>query len=213
MPELSNTELAEQLEAALQRADAAALTVIFERLALLDGYRIAKRARKVLEALTPEVLETLGADPIERAHQVTMSLFRASVLSYFEDKPALVDPSIKGDITAWIDANADAIASANLQLMEDAIADSGSGSGSGSSADPDFGSGSGSGSGSGADPGLEPATPGDSRQGQQAPEQQLASFRQLIERAACVHHQRRILRDIWAGVETAIAELLSADFG
>jgi hypothetical protein len=209
MPELSNTELTEQLEAALQRADAAALTVIFERLALLDGYRIAKRARKVLEALTPEVLETLGADPIERAHQVTMSLFRASVLSYFEDKPALVDPSIKGDITAWIDANADAIASANLQLMEDAIADSGSGSGS--SADPDFGSGSGS--GSGADPGLEPATPGDSRQGQQAPEQQLASFRQLIERAACVHHQRRILRDIWAGVETAIAELLSADFG
>jgi hypothetical protein len=209
MPELSNTELAEQLEAALQRADAAALTVIFERLALLDGYRIAKRARKVLEALTPEVLETLGADPIERAHQVTMSLFRASVLSYFEDKPALVDPSIKGDITAWIDANADAIASANLQLMEDAIADSGSGSGSGSSADPD----SASGSGSGADPGLEPATPGDSRQGQQAPEQQLASFRQLIERAACVHHQRRILRDIWAGVETAIAELLSADFG
>jgi hypothetical protein len=205
MPELSNTELTEQLEAALQRADAAALTVIFERLALLDGYRIAKRARKVLEALTPEVLETLGADPIERAHQVTMSLFRASVLSYFEDKPALVDPSIKGDITAWIDANAGAIASANLQLMEDAIADSGSGSGS--SADPA------SGSGSGADPGLEPATPGDSRQGQQAPEQQLASFRQLIERAACVHHQRRILRDIWAGVETAIAELLSADFG
>jgi hypothetical protein len=199
MPELSNTELAEQLEAALQRADAAALTVIFERLALLDGYRIAKRARKVLEALTPEVLETLGADPIERAHQVTMSLFRASVLSYFEDKPALVDPSIKGDITAWIDANADAIASANLQLMEDAIADSGSGSSAGS--------------GSGADPTLEPATPGDSRQGQQAPEQQLASFRQLIERAACVHHQRRILRDIWAGVETAIAELLSADFG
>jgi hypothetical protein len=207
MTELSNTELAEQLEAALQRADAAALTVIFERLALLDGYRIAKRARKVLEALTPEVLETLGADPIERAHQVTMSLFRASVLSYFEDKPALVDPSIKGDITAWIDANADAIASANLQLMEDAIADSGSGSGS--SADPDPASGS----GSGADPGLEPATPGDSRQGQQAPEQQLASFRQLIERAACVHHQRRILRDIWAGVETAIAELLSPDFG
>lgn len=179
MQEPTITELSDQLGRALLSADKAMLTAVFERLAMLDGYRIAKRARSVLEALSPEVLDRLGDDPLERAHKVTMSAFRASVLSYFEEKSASVEPSVRGDITAWIDANAGAIASVNLQIMEDAISQAGT------TAAQEAHSGS---------------------------AQQLARFRQLVDQRACEHHQQRILRDIWAGIETAIADLLSADF-
>lgn len=178
MHEPTINELSDQLQNALQSADTATLARVYERLALLDGYQVAKRARGVIEALTPEVLERLGNDPIERAHQVTMSTFRASVLSYFEEKSASVEPSVRGDITAWIDANAGAMTSANLQLMEDAISNTGTAAGQD---DPSGGA------------------------------EQRSQFRQLIDRRTCEHHQQRILRDIWAGIETAIAELSSVD--
>lgn len=51
MPKLTNTELAAPLTSALQSGDSAARTPIFERLALLDGCQIGKRARTVPEAL------------------------------------------------------------------------------------------------------------------------------------------------------------------
>lgn len=171
MQKPSPSELREALQEAIGTGESSKVTAVFERLALLDGYRIAKRARNFLEGLPAETLEGRADDPLERARTVTNGAFQTSVLDYVAQKGLSVDGRFDDDITAWIDSNAAVVCRTNLDALEEVLAD------------------------------HHPGGPED-----------LRKLKTLLDVGECQRKQQRILRDIWAGVETAIAEILSTDY-
>jgi len=93
----------------------------FSALAALDADRVTQRAAQVLADIDHTVLTTLrqaGDDPQQR---LTMEVFDASLLEYLQDKPAEVESSVVHDIPTWIEANAAAVAAANIKIMEAAL--------------------------------------------------------------------------------------------
>lgn len=172
MQEPSSTELQAALQAAIEASAPDRIAAVFERLALFDGYQIAKRARAYLEALMTESGPGPEADLLERAREITYGAFQASVWDYVQHKGAKADPAFTGDVPGWIDANAAAVAAANLAIMGGTLSGQGI-------ADADMS----------------------------------ARLEALVDKKGCELTQRRILRDIWAGVETSIAEVVALDYG
>jgi hypothetical protein len=171
MQEPSSTELQAALQAALDASEPEKIAAVFEQLALSDGYQIAKRARAYLEALISQPGSAPETDPLERAQQVTRRAFHASLWDYLRYKRVEVDPAFDGDVPGWIDANAAAVAAANLAIMRRALSNQHA---------------------------ADAGTP--------------SKLEALVDVGDCQRKQRRILRDIWAGVETSIAEILGTEF-
>jgi hypothetical protein len=93
----------------------------FDALAFLDGYRIAQRARSILDGAVSDALADAGSDGADRLHRARMDVFYGSVFEYLEEKTADIEPSVEHDVPTWIEANALAVASANLKIMEAAL--------------------------------------------------------------------------------------------
>lgn len=95
---------------------------VFSTLVWEDSDQIAGRAQAFLEEFGPSYFadETLRSESLE--DHLRMDLFGASVLAYLESKEADVELSVEHDIANWIEANAPAVANANLRLMEEALA-------------------------------------------------------------------------------------------
>jgi hypothetical protein len=114
-------------------------------------------------------LRAISADPLARAEEVTQHAFRASLLTYIEEKTAAAIAN--GDVAEWIDDNAGRIAPANLEWPGNYLI--------GGTDEPD----------------------------------KCPRLHDLLDVSVCTHRQNRVLRVIWADIETAIAELLAADLG
>lgn len=106
-------------------ADAAGVAKVFSTLVWEDSDQIAGRAQAFLEEFGPSYFadETLRAESLEDS--LRMDLFGASVLAYLESKEADVELSVEHDIATWIEANAPAVTSANLRIMESALGEDG----------------------------------------------------------------------------------------
>lgn len=106
------------LRLAVSMGDEIGVASVFSALVWEDGRQIAERAQAFLEAFAPFYFaeEEPGIATLEQ--RLRMDMFRESVLAYLEGKQADVEQAIEYDIETWIEANAPAIASANLSLME-----------------------------------------------------------------------------------------------
>jgi len=91
---------------------------VFSLLIWQDGERITVRAKRCLELFAPSYLAEgdLTAEMIE--DRLRIEMFHSSVLTYLESRGADIELSVERDIATWIEANAPAMVSANLKLME-----------------------------------------------------------------------------------------------
>lgn len=115
------TRIVETIHKAVISTQASAIEQVFSALVFLDGYRIMQRAELFLAETGHEHLNAMsmaGDDPL---HRLTMEVFYACLLEHMQDKPAEVETSVEHDIPLWIEANAAAIASANIRIMEAAL--------------------------------------------------------------------------------------------
>jgi hypothetical protein len=114
-------ELVEQLPRVLIPSDPTKIREVFAALVCVDGYRIAERAKRFLQQFGSGYRDgDLAGDDLR--HRLTMDLFRDSVIDLLEEKPTDIEPAVEHDIDTWIDANAAAVAEANLVRMEAALA-------------------------------------------------------------------------------------------
>lgn len=115
------TDLVNQLPRVLIPSDPCKLREVFEALVFLDGHQISERAARFLRDFAPAYLDgdLTGEDLV---HRLTMDLFQDSMLGYLVEKSADVETLVEHDVALWIDANAAAVAEANLAVMEDALA-------------------------------------------------------------------------------------------
>lgn len=95
----------------------------FSALVVLDAHHITQSAAQMLNDLLPATLIALCPDRDYQAHWLTMEVFNTSLLTFLQDKPANVESSVVDDIPSWIEANAAAVASANLHCLEAALPD------------------------------------------------------------------------------------------
>lgn len=115
------TKIVETIRKAVISTQSSPIEQVFNALVFLDGYRIMQRAELFLAETGHEHLKAIsmaGDDPL---HRLTMDVFYTSLLEYMRDKPAEVEGSVEHDIPTWIEANAAAITSANIQIMEAAL--------------------------------------------------------------------------------------------
>ena len=115
------TKIVEAIRKAVISTQSDPIEQVFSALAFLDGHLIMQRAELLLAETSHEHLHAMsiaGDDPL---HRLTMEVFYTSMLEYAQDKPAEVETSVEHDIPTWIEANAAAIASANIQIMEAAL--------------------------------------------------------------------------------------------
>ena len=98
---------------------------VFSLLIWQDGERISVRAKAFLEQFAPSYFaeEALTAEMIEE--RLRMGMFVASVLAYLEGRGVEIELSVERDIASWIEANAPAMVSANLELMEQQLGPAG----------------------------------------------------------------------------------------
>ncbi len=83
--------------------------------------RFAERAQANLEPFAPSYFADEDLQPEALPHRLRMDLFAGSVLAYMECKETEVEQAVAHDIATWIEANAPAVVSANLSLMEQAL--------------------------------------------------------------------------------------------
>ena len=95
----------------------------FSALVARDIRDIRHRAEQDLARIDRAVLDALRQADDDPQHRLTLDVFHASVLEPLQDKPAAVEPAVVHDIETWIEANATAVASANLRIMEAALPD------------------------------------------------------------------------------------------
>jgi hypothetical protein len=157
------------LRGAVASGDDTAIASVFSALAWHDGEAIARRAQRFLEEIAPYYLAEQGPSAATAAERLRMDLFRESLLSYFEDKPAAVDDAVEAGFRDWIDANAPAVASANLQAMEAAL-----------------------------------GTPG------VRTHRKIIRLHKHLDMPSCDALQKRVLKQVWDGIESTLAELLAA---
>ncbi|NCA72799.1 MAG: hypothetical protein EOM91_22645 [Sphingobacteriia bacterium] len=93
----------------------------FGALAALDGYRIERRAREVIDRLDPDVLDDGGMGAEGLLHQARMETFRTTLFECMEEKCPDIEPSVEHDIPTWIEANAPLVTSANIRILETAL--------------------------------------------------------------------------------------------
>ena len=96
---------------------------VFSALVFLDGYWIKQRAKLFLAQTTHAHLKAMRQAGDDPHHRLTMEVFYASLQEYLQDKSGEVETSVEHDIPTWIEANAAAIASANIRIMEAALPD------------------------------------------------------------------------------------------
>lgn len=91
---------------------------VFSTLIWHDGEQISVRASAFLKQFAPNYFaeEDLGLATLE--DRMRMDIFGASVLAYLEGRGVAIELSVEHDIATWIEANAPAMVSANLALME-----------------------------------------------------------------------------------------------
>ncbi len=115
------TRIVETIQNAVISTQSSTIEQVFSALAFLDDYRIMQRAELFLAEIGHTHLKEMsmaGDDPL---HRLTMDVFYTSMFEYMQDKPAEVEASVEHDIPTWIEANAAAIASANIRIMEAAL--------------------------------------------------------------------------------------------
>lgn len=115
------------LRSAVALGDEIGVASVFSALVWQDSQQIAERAQAFLEEFAPIYFADEGLEPAALPHRLRMDLFAASVLAYMEGKEAQVEQAVEHDIATWIEANAPAVASANLRLMEQALGEAGAG--------------------------------------------------------------------------------------
>ena len=93
----------------------------FSALVFLDGYEIKQRAKQFLAQTDHGHLKAMILAGDDLLHRLTMDVFYSSLLEPMQDKPAEIEASVEHDIPTWIEANAAAIASANIRIMEAAL--------------------------------------------------------------------------------------------
>lgn len=98
---------------------------VFSALACEGRRQLAERIQAFLKAFAPFYLakEGSGTAPLEQRLQLDM--IRDGMLSYLEGKEADIEQAVEHDIQTWIEANAPAMASATLGLMEQRLAEPG----------------------------------------------------------------------------------------
>lgn len=98
---------------------------VFSLLIWQDGERISVRAKTFLEQFAPSYFaeKHLTAAMIE--DRLRREMFSAGVLAYLDGRGAEIDLSVERDIATWIKANAPAMVSANLKLMEQQLGPAG----------------------------------------------------------------------------------------
>jgi hypothetical protein len=106
------------LRLAVSMGDEIGVASVFSALVWEDAQQIAQRAQAFLDEFAPFYFAEEGPGTATLEHRLRMDLFRESVLAYLEGKEADVEQAIEHDIDTWIEANAPAMASANLSLME-----------------------------------------------------------------------------------------------
>lgn len=115
----------ERLCTAVAVGDAEGVNRVFSLLVWGDGERIRVRAMAFLEEFAPSYRAETHLEPAQRVQRLRMDCFRASVLAYLEGRAVDIDLGEEHDIPTWIEANAPAIVSANLTLMEQALGEPG----------------------------------------------------------------------------------------
>ena len=113
------------LRTAVALGDEAGVASVYSALVWQDSQQIAERAQAFLEEFAPIYFADQGLEPEALAHRLRMDLFAASVLAYLEGKEADVEQAVEHDIATWIEANAPAVASANLRVMEQELGEAG----------------------------------------------------------------------------------------
>ncbi|KAA6182731.1 hypothetical protein F2Q65_17310 [Thiohalocapsa marina] len=93
----------------------------FNALAFLDGTRILQRAMQTLEHCDLEALVAVAGGDAQLTHDLTMEVFRDSVLGYCEGKGLEVEEAVEHDIPTWLEAYAPLFATANLKHMDAAL--------------------------------------------------------------------------------------------
>jgi hypothetical protein len=120
-----NYEKATKVVATIQKAvistQSGLIEQVFSALVFLDGHQIMQRAQLFLAETSHEHLKMMTMADDDPLHRLTMDVFYSSLLEPMQDKPAEVEASVEHDIPTWIEANAAAIASANIRIMEDAL--------------------------------------------------------------------------------------------
>lgn len=121
MTEDEATAIAADLAGAVLSARHGRVGEAFAALASLDGYRIIRLARQVLDETDLATLADPDATPEEREHRAAMDVFHGSLFAYLSAHAEGIDESVEHDVPSWIEANAPALMSANLKRMEAAL--------------------------------------------------------------------------------------------
>jgi hypothetical protein len=117
------TSIIETLQKAVISTKSSTVRQAFSALVFLDAHQVTQHATQVLAALQPATLIALCQSGDDLQHRLMMEVFDASLLAVLQAKPADVEPGVADDIETWIEANAAAVASANLKTMEVALPD------------------------------------------------------------------------------------------
>lgn len=115
------TRIVEAIQKTVTSTQSSTIQQVFSALVFLDSHRIMQRAELFLGETGQEHLHAMSITGDDPLHRLTMEVFYASLLEYAQDKPAEVETSVEHDIPTWIEANAAAIASANIRIMEAAL--------------------------------------------------------------------------------------------
>jgi hypothetical protein len=113
--------IVETMQRAVISTQSSTVLQAFSALVFLDGDWIIRRAEQFLAELHHATFKAIADEGDDPLHRLTMEVFYASLFDYMQDKPAEVEASVEYDIPTWIEANAAAIASANIQIMEAAL--------------------------------------------------------------------------------------------
>ncbi|WP_201220557.1 hypothetical protein [Halochromatium roseum] len=106
------------LRAAVATGSHERVAEVFSLLIWQDGERISVRAKTFLEQFAPSYFAEKGLTAATIEERLRMETFSASVLAYLDGRGVEIELSVERDIATWIEANAPAMVSANLKLME-----------------------------------------------------------------------------------------------
>jgi hypothetical protein len=98
---------------------------IFSLLIWQDGQRISVRAKTFLEQFAPSYFAEQGLTAAMIEDRLRLEMFSAGVLAYLDGRGVDIELSVERGIATWIEANAPAMVSANLKLMEQQLGPAG----------------------------------------------------------------------------------------
>ena len=115
------TQVIATIESAVISTQSGPIEQVFSALVFLDGHRVMQCAERFLAEIGHTHLRAMSRAGDDLRHRLTMEVFYASMFEVMQDKPAEIEASVEHDVPLWIEANAAAIASANILIMEAAL--------------------------------------------------------------------------------------------